>query len=1019
MGADIGVRFKYDTKSTIKNDNIVHPDQNVDINCNHGVDNNNDSTISEISDNDDIIHVNNSADNNKIHDFDSKSLNIVNINIVTLPGKLDELRSFLGSHPIDIMGLAETRLDDVIPDNDVEIDNYTLYRKDRNRNGGGVAAYVNRSSGLVAKIRYDLMPDELELLALEIKHTNSKPIIMLFWYRTPSSVMHCFTYIENVLQMVEKENKDIILIGDVNCDILNPCCYTKKLLEITENYHLHQIITDPTRITENTFTLIDHVYTSNVDKITSSGVLHTGVSDHSLIYASWGKSIKTRNHVHNYKVNRKYKNFNADEFDKDLQSVQWCQVTEMKDVNDALSKFESLFLPICNKHAPLRRRRVRKQKSPWITNDIVNMMRERDKIKKKAISSSSPQIWKSYRAIRNKVNSTIRQSKKSFLTDRICSSKNDSKVIWNTLRHVVPGKSKNENITCLKSQDGEHSDAKSIANIFNKHFANVGPKLASTIPNMTSNTPTSNVKRTDNDCEVPNDMNEDNFILKPVNEDLVFKSLQSLSDGKATGTDDLPAKLLKMASMSIVGPITHIINLSITTNVFPHQWKSARICPIFKKGDCTDPNNYRPISVLPVISKLLERIVFDQLYPFLNSKDLLHDTQSGFRPNHSTCTALINITEDWYNCIDNGEYVGIVMLDLKKAFDTVNHEILIDKLSDFNLSQDCITWFSSYLSGRTHITCIKGVKSEPTICICGIPQGSILGPLLFIMYINDLPNCVSNVNVSMYADDTGLYESSKQIDTLVDKLNQDLSRVDEWLIKNKLSLNVPKCEVMIMGTRQRLSKIDNVDVNVNINGIKLQRVDKCKHLGVTFNKNLTWQDQVDEVRKKALVGIYMLRKTKNLIPSHTQSMLYKSIIAPHFDYCNIVWGTCGTIEHNKLQILQNRSAKIITGAGYYDSATEALTQLKWNPLVDRCKYHESLAMYKIMNDLTPTYLRNRFELKDTRYELRGYKSLVIPKPNTEYKKRSLSYRGAKSWNNMDINLKQARNVGHFKRIFNM
>ena len=505
--------------------------------------------------------------------------------------------------------------------------------------------------------------------------------------------------------------------------------------------------------------------------------------------------------------------------------------------------------------------------------------------------------------------------------------------------------------------------------------------------------------------------------MEPVSEEYILKQLKSLSESKATGTDEIPSKLLKIACNSIVTPITHIINRSILSSVYPDKWKSARISPIFKNGDGSDVNNYRPISILPVISKLLERSVFDQMYPFLNSKGLIHDRQSGFRPKHSTCTALVNVTEDWYDSIDKGEYIGVVMLDLKKAFDTVSHDILVKKLSNYDISQQCVKWIGSYLSERRHITCVNGVKSESSICSCGVPQGSILGPLFFIIYINDLPRVAKNVKVSMYADDTVLYTSSKCINTVVNALNEDLCYVNEWLIDNKLSLNVSKSEVMIMGTRHKVSNIDRSDVNVNVNGLRLQYVNTCKHLGVLIDDKLTWHDQIDKVRKQVLFGSYMLRKASYFIPSHTLKMLYNSIVAPHFDYCDIVWNTCGETDKEKLQRLQNRCAKIINGARYDSSATEALAILNWDPLKDRVQYHESLTMYKIMNGLTPIYVKDRFKIKDSGYMLRGYKTLSIPKPRTEFKKRSLSYRGAILWNNMPTEIKQARDVECFKKFY--
>ena len=680
------------------------------------------------------------------------------------------------------------------------------------------------------------------------------------------------------------------------------------------------------------------------------------------------------------------------------------------DVNNAVEKFQAIFSEICNQHAPLKKKRVRNKKAPWLTDDVIRLMRERDILKKKAIKSGDKEDWSRFRTLKNKVNYEIKHSKKSFISESIQRSGNNTKNVWNTIRQVVPGKCKSTNITCLKNEDVSVTEPKDVANMLNSFFADIGPQLADKIPTINENS-----DRLKEDESKPGVK----FGFHPVSSDYVLEKLSALPERKATGTDDLPAKLLKLGATSIVEPVTYLINLSLATGMFPNAWKNARICPVFKRGDTTNPSNYRPISILPVISKIIERAVFDQIYPFLSENNMIYKYQSGFRPQHSTLTALINITEDWYEAIDKGNYVGLVMIDLKKAFDTVNHDILLQKLKQFNVSNESIRWFQSYLRERSHNTVVNGIKSNSKNSVCGIPQGSILGPLLFIMYINDLPLCTSQINVSMYADDTALYAMSRDIDELIDIMNKELVKVRDWLIRNKLSLNVSKTEFMLMGTRPRLAAVKDREVDVNINGEKLKQVHSCKHLGVIVDESLTWHEQVCSIKKKVLPGLYMLRKCKGLLPAKTLSLLYKSIIAPHMDYCDTIWATCNVNDFDMIQKLQNRAAKIITGAKWLDSSSQALLDLNWDNIKERCKYHDSVTMYKIMHNHSAPYLRDRFNLRiNERYELRGFQILDIPKPKINYKKRSFSYRGALSWNAMAKNLKVARNVKHFKYRYN-
>ena len=947
--------------------------------------------------------------------FSNKGISLLSFNIATLPGKFDEFSYFIKCSNSDIIALNETRLDGTIPDCDVELDKYAVLRNDRKRDGGGVAMYLKKDAGFTYKVRNDLMSPELEIIAVEIMRCKAKPFIVISWYRPPDTEVKKFDNLECILDQIECENKDVILMGDVNCDLLAqlPSCYTVKMTEMARNYHLNQLIDEPTRVTESSRTLIDHIYTSRIDNISESGVLNIGMSDHYIVYAIIGKERKTTHHRHKYSVNRSYNHLNVDMLKTDLRNTNWCNIGKHLNVDDAVNEFESMFLDVADHHAPLRRKRVRhKNPTPWLTADIVEVMRMRDKAKKQASAKNSPQLWVEYRKLKNKVNIMIKQSKKIYLTDAVKTK--DKKKVWKSIRHIVPSKSKSTDITCIKTDSGEFSNSKDIANELNDYFANVGPSLAKKINVTDAN---DNVNATEDTSKNTSVECNNVFDFNVVDEEYVFKELMSLSDDKATGVDDISCKLLKLCAEEIVSPLTYIINLSLTTGIFPNKWKKARICPIFKGGENSEPCNYRPISILPILSKILERAVFDQLYPFLDSRSMLHDNQSGFRPKFSTSSALMDITEEWLNAIDNGELIGIVMLDLQKAFDTVNHEILIKKLHDYNLSINIINWFVSYLKDRSQITVINGMRSTEQKYTCGIPQGSILGPLLFIMYINDLPDHVSNVHVSMYADDTAIFCSSKNVNDIVDKLNHDLINVDNWLLRNKLSLNIQKTNFMIIGTPQRLSSIANQHLDINIRGISLLRVSNCKHLGIIIDENLHWNNQVDQVTKKVLTGLYFLRKSSNVLPKNIQSMLYKTIIAPHFDYCNVVWGRCNKTIFNKLQVLQNRAAKIITGANRYDSSSQALSDLDWKNLDKRLFYNEAVTMFKIINNDAPSYLCRRFEVKETIYNMRNKGSLHLVKPNTEYMKRSFCYRGAILWNSLDANVKSAIDKKTFKQSY--
>ena len=365
----------------------------------------------------------------------------------------------------------------------------------------------------------------------------------------------------------------------------------------------------------------------------------------------------------------------------------------------------------------------------------------------------------------------------------------------------------------------------------NSHFAEVGPRLDSQLPTSAKQF---------SDYIGPT---EHSFSIKETTRDEVIKLLNALPSNKACGLDGIPSRLLKEGKEIIASSLAYIFNLSIKTGIFPDEWKIAKVVPIFKEGKKCIPDNYRPISILPVVSKLIERIVFNQLYSYLTDHHLLSDSQSGFRPLHSTMTALLEATNSWLWNMDDGLLNGIIFLDLKKAFDTMNHDILLEKLKLYGVGQPSMCWFSSYLSERKQKTFVDGALSDTYKTKCGIPQGSILGPLFFIIYINDLPSCDLYSKIRMYADDTSLTIAHSDENSLEQRMNHDLCRISEWLIANRLSLNVVKTKYMIVASKHKLQQL-NYDFQVKVNRQQLKREKTYKYLGVEIDESITWGQHI-------------------------------------------------------------------------------------------------------------------------------------------------------------------------------
>ena len=495
----------------------------------------------------------------------------------------------------------------------------------------------------------------------------------------------------------------------------------------------------------------------------------------------------------------------------------------------------------------------------------------------------------------------------------------------------------------------------------------------------------------------------------------MLKLLNGVKINKATGIDKISNRILKLAAPVIYKNLTDLFNLSITSGVFPSDWKIAKVSPLFKLGDLTDANNYRPISVLPTIARVFERLIFDQLYTYVNENNFLYTYQSGFRPLHSTLTALLDITNEWCFNIDKGMVNGVLFLDLKKAFDTVDHVILLTKLRYYGVETDTVNWFTSYLQNRQQVCYANGITSSIDYITCGVPQGSILGPLLFLIYINDISKCLDYGVARLFADDTNLTFSGCSFPALQNKMSKDLKGIASWLSANRLTLNVQKTDFMVIGSRQRVASLEE-DIALSLLGTELEKVNSVKCLGVDIDEYLTWDNHMLSIRKKVTRNLGVLRRVKPFLKTENLIVIYRSIIEPYFTYCCIVWDSISETQIANLQKLQNRAARIITGASYLQRSSDVLCELGWMTLEAMRKRQKAILMFKILNGLTPPYLSQMFTHSASfhDYGLRSSRmNLALPKSRTDFYRNSFSFTGAKIWNELPNSLKEETSLKRF------
>ena len=453
--------------------------------------------------------------------------------------------------------------------------------------------------------------------------------------------------------------------------------------------------------------------------------------------------------------------------------------------------------------------------------------------------------------------------------------------------------------------------------------------------------------------------NDLSMFVTPVPEPEMKKLIMQLNDG-APGRDGVTAKSLKCITDHIAMPLSGLANLSFTQGIFPKDLKIAMVSPLYKAKDPMIFSNYRPISLLSSFSKILEKLMSNRLLNFLNNCDILNKYQFGFRNNHSTYMALVILLENLHNALDKGECAIGIFLDFQKAFDTVNHGILLDKLSHYGIRGPAYDWFSSYLNERYQFVVYNGCESEHKFIQCGVPQGSILGPWLFLIYINDLPS-VSNLFMPiLFADDTNLFCTGRNIDSLVNEINDEMSKVYSWVKANKLSLNIDKTNFMLFTPKC----FPRTMGNFLIDGHPITEVKETKFLGVIIDNNLKWSAHIQYTSRKISKGIGVMVKARKVFEQNTLLSLYNSLILPYLNYCIHVWGKAYDTHLNHLIKMQNKAVRLIAGVTPRTNTVTLYSELNIMPLKSLYMYAIGLFMYKFSNVMLPELFANMFTQVD-------------------------------------------------------
>jgi hypothetical protein len=697
-----------------------------------------------------------------------------------------------------------------------------------------------------------------------------------------------------------------------------------------------------------------------------------------------------------------FKNANFDLFREELSKADWDSCLESDDINVVCERWSDLFMNISEQVIRKKRVKVRPQDKNWYNNYLRRLKRFKDREHGIWVQNKSELQWDIYKAARNTYFQECDRLKLEYEEHIYASlateiTKNPKK--WWSLVGQTMNSSKKSNYPTMIQDGVIYATDKEKADIFNSTYLE------------SSNLAGDHFELPDDEHVLGHEPLEEIIIQEKEVDDI----LQGIDVNKAYGPDNISPRLIKEARPSIIKILTNIFNRSLHLSRFPLIWKRANVLPIYKKAEAFFTINYRPVSLLSILAKVFEKIVFKHMFNYFRDHFLISVWQSGFLPGSSTVTQLTEIYHQFCKAVSNGKEIRVVFLDISKAFDRVWHRGLLFKLRKCGISGRLLDWLKDYLTDREQRVIINGEFSEWGKVNAGVPQGSVLGPLLFLIFINDITEVIKNCKIRLFADDTCLFIEVEEPEPSAMALNEDLENLNQWASKWHVNFSPPKTEEVLISNKR--NKVDHPPAFLN--GVPIKRVASHKHLGLVIASDLTWKEQIAEVVDKANRRLGIMRTLKFKLDRLSLERIYKGFIRPLLEYGDIVWDSPSEVL-NSLEAVQLNAARIVVGATARCSTQGLYNETKWEPLSNRREHHRLTLMFKILNGKAPSYLADLVPnlVQDrTGYLLRNRGHIDIPFARLLVFANSFFPRTVAMWNDLNRATQNLPSVEAFKASF--